>query len=185
MVIKLVFVILSLFLFIYLTLPGPVSVLQFRPLPNSFKSQEEGDTIQVPNVAAYFSNVYRDYATKLYRANFQELTLFPFPPIMINHAPEDAYDFIKDQTQSTYLEEYVYPLRSSLFVNGLEPLEQNGKPRYIGAIPFEVNNGHYDTKVTLRLYTSPLWARLIDWILINISVCLLYIYGKKLVKRKK
>jgi hypothetical protein len=179
---KIIFGIFSLLLLIYLAMPGPESINDFYPLPNSAKSTLSGDTVQVPNVVGYFSDNYRDFATNFYKQNYQQKTIFPFPPLRLNYPPEFAYTAIKDQTQSTYLEEYIYPLRDSLFVNGLEPFYQNGKPKYWGAIKFEDENRLSDTKVTLRYYPSPLWARITVWLGINFSLILLWTLGRRIIK---
>ena len=41
---------------VYLLVPGPSKIEDFPPLPTSTKSALEGDTIQNPNIAAYYSN---------------------------------------------------------------------------------------------------------------------------------
>ena len=55
---KIVLIVSSLLLLIYMLLPGADSITDFPALPDSIKSNLEGDTIQVPNVSAYFSNNY-------------------------------------------------------------------------------------------------------------------------------
>lgn len=168
--IKVVYLVFCLLLLIYLVLPGMGSINQVPALPGSVKSTLSGDTVQVPNVTAYFSNNYRDFVTNYYFRSMTSLNWFPFPPIKLNHPPEFAFQYIKDQTHSTYLEEYTYPLRDSLFVNGLEPFYFDGKPKYWGAAQFSQDGNSYDTKVTLRYYPSTLWARLIVWFGIVISL---------------
>lgn len=167
---------------IYLLLPGAKGIENFRALPNSIKSNLSGDTIQVPNVSAYYSNNYRKFTTEFYSENMKSNTWLPFLPFRINHPPEFAYQYIKDQTQATYLEEYSYFLRDSLFVNGLEPFEENGKPRYWGATQFAQDGQSFDNKVTLRYYPSPVWARLIVWAGIMISIYFLWGQGREMLK---
>jgi hypothetical protein len=180
---KTIFGFFSLIFLVYLILPGPTSVEEFPSLPGSVKSTLDGDTWQVPNVVGYFSNNYRDFATDFYKKNYQRKTLFPFGPIKLNHPPEFAYTAIKDQTQSTYLEEFIYPLRDSLYVNGMEPFEQNGQPKFEGATKFaEGGQGLHDTKVTLRYYPSPLWARLLTWLGVNLAIFLLWKVIRRVLK---
>ncbi|MCL5783779.1 MAG: hypothetical protein M1142_00275 [Patescibacteria group bacterium] len=174
-----VFIIFSLLLLVYLLAPGPSSINDFSPLPASAKSTLSGDTVQVPNVSAYYSDEYRNFTTNFYRQHYQELTKFFFLPIRLNYPPEFAYTAIKDQTESTYLEEYVYPLRDSLFVNGMEPFE-NGLPRYAGAIKFLEAGQAWETKATLRFYPSPLWARGTVWLGINIAFIGLWKLGRRI-----
>lgn len=160
-------------------IPGPKSIKDFPALPDSTKSTLEGDTIQVPNVSAYFSNNYRRFVIPFYLELFTKKTLLPFYPLRLNYPPEFAFTAIKDQTHSTYLEELVYPLRDSLFINGLEPFEENGEPKYLGASLFGVGGINYQTKVTLRYYPSSILVKIIVWLGINISA--VYIY--KLARR--
>jgi hypothetical protein len=177
---KIFFAFFSILLLIYLLMPGPSSVNNFPALPTSAKSTLSGDTWQVPNISAYFSNNYRDFATNFYRENYQKNTLFPFLPLRINHPPELAFTAIKDQTHSTYLEEFYYPLRDSLYVNGLEPYE-NGEARYNGATKFEEEGGIWDTKVTLRFYPSSIITRLLVWLGIMISIVSLWKLSKRII----
>ena len=145
------------------------------------KSTLEGDTIQVPNVAGYFSNNYRGFTTLFFRQEYKENTLFPFGPLRLNYPPEFAFTAIKDQTHSTYLEEFYYPLRDSLFVNGLEPFYEDGTPRYAGAMQFDHQGILNDTKVTLRYYPSSILTRIIVWLGITASVIFLWKLGKKVL----
>ncbi len=172
----------SLAFLVYLLAPGPNSIKDFPALPSAVKSTLEGDTIQVPNVAAYFSDNFRDFVIPFFRKNFESKTRFFFPPLRLNHPPEDAFTFIKDQTQSTYLEELTYPFRDSLFVNGLEPVDENGQPRYWGGDKFEIDGKRFSTKVTLRYYPSSLGSRIIVWIGINLAVVFLVATSGRILK---
>src|SRR3989338_10012717 len=76
----------SLILLVYMIWPIPGKISEFKALPDSEKSALAGDNIsQVPNVAAYFSNNYRDFSVKFYQQNFKELTKLPIPPYMLNY----------------------------------------------------------------------------------------------------
>lgn len=177
-----VFGVFSLTLLVYMFLPGPTSINQFPALPNSIKSTLEGDTIQVPNTAAYFSNNYRELSTNFYRNIYQENTFLPFSAIKLNYPPEFAYTAIKDQTHSTYLEEYIYPLRDSLFINGLEPFYPDGMKRYYGATKFDADDGKlYETKVNIRFYPSSFFAKIFTWLGICLSIYFLWRMGKKIL----
>lgn len=171
--------ILSLFLLIYLLIPGPNSIQDFPALPNSVKSTLDGDTVQVPNVSAYFSNNYRKGVTAFYNQFYQRRSLMFFPPIRLNYPPEYAFVAIKKHTDSTFLEELVYPLRNSLYINGFEPFEQSGGPRYTGAAKFVINGKTYETKMTLRYYPIPWYLRITVWVGINISFLVLIKVGKR------
>jgi hypothetical protein len=166
----------SILFLVYLIWPfGPKSISDFSPLPFSSKSTLSGDTVEVPNVAAYYSNNYRDMVIKYYRNEYQYFTKFFFPPLRLNHPPEDAFVAVKDQTQSTYLEEYSYPLRGTLYVNGLEPFDQTTKQtRFAGATYFDADGQKYETKVTLRFYPTSLASRLVVWLGINIFAIIIF-----------
>lgn len=164
--------------------PGSQSITQFPPLPGSEKSTLEGDTIQIPNVSAYFSDNFRNFATSFYRDNYQKLSNLPFPPITLNHPPEHSWNVIKRHTDSTYLEEYVYPLRDSIYVNGLEFFYEDGTPKFWGSTKFEVGGKSLFTKVTLRFFPSQILTRILVWAGIIISLVFLFKLGKRILFEK-
>lgn len=178
---KYAFIVFSVLLFIYMLWPGPSKISDFYALPSSDKSQLEGDTIQIPNVAAYFSNNFREFVMPFYWANYQASSHLPFPPLKLNHPPEYSWIVIKRHTDSTYLEELVYPLRDSLYVNGLEPFYSDGSPKFWGSTKFEIGKNAWFTKVTLRFYPSNLAVRILVWFGIIASIYLLYRLVKKIV----
>lgn len=180
-VLLILFITGSLIFLLYLVFPGPESVYVFPDLPEASRSTLSGDTVELPNIKAYFSDNYRSSAVPFYQESYLGFTQFPFKPLRLNYPPEFAFTAIKDQTQSTYLEELTYPLRDSLFINGLEPLDESGEPRYLGAIPFEIEEAEYATKVTLRYYPSSIWSRLIMWLGIVVSVYLLWVMSKRII----
>lgn len=161
--------------------PSPNSISNFPPLPDSDKSTLEGDTIQIPNVSAYFSNNFREFVIPFYSQSYQKLTNSPFPPLRLNHPPEYSWIAIKKHTDSTYIEELVYPLRDSLYVNGLEPFDEYGQPKWWGATKFEISKNIWLTKVTLRFYPSNILSRIIVWFGIIISTYLLYKFSQKII----
>ena len=178
---KKTFIISSVLLLVYMAWPGPSKIGDFDRLPNSDKSKLEGDTIQIPNVSAYFSDNFRDFVVPFYSKAYWRKTLLPFPPFRLNYAPEFSWTAIKKHTDTTYLEELVYPLRNSLYINGFEPFEPDGQPRWWGAGKFEVEGHSWYTKNTLRFYPSPLWVRLATWFGISLSIFLIYRLGKKII----
>lgn len=179
--IKKIFLFFSILLFIYMMWPGPSAIANFSALPNSEESTLSGDTWQIPNVVGYFSNNYRNFSIPFYSVNYQKLSHSVFPPIRINHPPEFAFTAIKKHTESTYLEELVYPLRSSLYVNGFEPFYQDGDPKFWGATKFVPTKIPWETKVTLRFYPSPVWVRLLVWLGIVLSVYMAYGLTRKVL----
>lgn len=169
---------------VYLLWPGPGSVSDFKQLPDSLKSREPGDTIENPQRAAFFSDNFRDSVMKFYLGEYQRLNHLPLPPIRINYPPEFAYTAVKDQILSTYLEELVYPMRSSVFVNGFEPFYQDGQPKYKGATTIVVDEKIFATKTTLRFYPSSFFTRIIMWTLVTISLYWLLKLGRRIIDEK-
>lgn len=172
---------------IYIILPGPTKIEDFPPLIPSLKSDLEGDTIQNPNIAAYFSDFQRAEITNFYRFELAKKYFFGLiiPPLKINHPPELAYTYIRDQQESTFLEEYVYPLRESLFVNGYEPTVENAmfnKPSdFVGNHIWYKNEPFY-SKTTIRFYPSPLWPRILVYLGIWVAGLILYKLILKIIK---
>ena len=164
--------------------PQPSQITVFKPLPGSVKSKLEGDTIQIPNVTAYFSNNYRDFVTKFYQEDFQQLSRILFPPYRLNYPPEYSFVAIKKHTDTTYLEEYVYPLKDSLYINGYEPFNPDKSPKYWGASVFEIEAKNWETKATLRLYPSSLWVRLVVWLGISLSIVSIYKLSGRVFRKR-
>lgn len=178
---KKLYLIFSVILLIYMLWPGPTKISDFKVLPDSDKSTLEGDTIQIPNVSAYFSNNFREFVIPFYLANYQEKSKLPFSPLKLNRPPEYSWTAIKKHTDSTYLEELVYPLRDSLYVNGFEPFYSDGSPKFWGSTKFEVNHHNWFTKTTLRFYPSNYFVRIIVWMGIIVSIYFLYKLGRKIL----
>lgn len=159
----------------YLLLPGASSIDDFPALRASAKSNLEGDTIQNPNIAAYFSNFRRDYITYFYK-DFFSRTLIPFvslPVISINRPPEEAFKYVRDQQESTFLEEYVFPMRESIYVNGYDvklanDMYHKGARSFIGD-HYYYGGKYFNTKTTIRYYPSNIILRILiymaSWIL--------------------
>lgn len=171
---------------VYLLWPGPTSIGDVSALPDSVKSTEPGDTTQVTNVAAYFSNMRRKEVTSFYYQEFSYLTIFgiPIPPIKLNRPPEEAYTYIRDQQASTYLEEYIYPPRDSIYVNGFEPFNELGKPYKLGATDIFIDGVFYDTKTTIRYYGSSMVWRLIVYLGIWVGGYFSYLTIKEILRKK-
>lgn len=169
---------------VYILAPGPSSSNDFSPIPKSLKSDEPGDTYQVPNVAAYFSDLDRKGITDFYKGQFRKNFIFGWlPPITLNYPPITAFQYVRDRLeQSTFLEEYVYPLRGSIFVNGYEPsvdreIKKNTKP--ISGGPMEVYGRYFKSKATIRYYPAPWHVSLLTYI----GIWVASLYFAKLLQR--
>jgi hypothetical protein len=174
------FSVFLLFFFIYLILPAP----DIPPLPGSLKSTEPGDTVQVPRVSAYYTDMARRDVTDFYKKNFSKSPLFglPLPVITLNHPPEYSRDVIRDQILSSYLEEYVHPFRDSLYVNGWEPdvyFEDNPSQRAQHQI--FVDEKKYFSKVTLRPFYSNIILRPVIFFGALALFYLLYLLVKRII----
>lgn len=161
--------------------PGPSNISDFKALPNSDKSTLEGDTIQIPNVAGYFSDNYRKYVLAYYLKDYQQNSRLIFPPLRLNHPPEFSWNVIKKHTDSTYLEELVYPLRDSLYVNGFEPFYEDGSPKFWGSVKLNEGKDLWFTKTTLRFYPSKIVVRVLVWLGIISSIYFIHRLGRKIL----
>jgi hypothetical protein len=158
---KIIWVGIGLVISLYLLLPGPK--LPPPDLPGSFKSDEPGDTYQISNVSAYYTNKSRKDVINFYTQYFfrSKILNIPLPGYRFNHPPEYARKVWIDTKKSFYLEELIHPFRESLFVNGLQwrgdiksPPEKRKPSRFL------VGGRVWPTKVSLRWFYSAWWARL-------------------------
>lgn len=150
---------------IYLTLPVPAT----PNLSQAERSDEPGDTWQNPDQKGFYTNSDRKTVLGEMQSKFS-LIFFgnKIPSYRLNYRPEEAFSLVRDQLKSYYLEEIVYPLHSSLFVNGWEPTHS---PMYFGYAEKDIprisfKEVPYVSKVTLKPNTSTVWARIIIWTLI-------------------
>lgn len=141
-ILKIGMIAFNLAAFVYFLIPFP----NLPDLPNSLRSVEPGDTIQLKNVKAYYTNSNRNAVTGFYLKN----TPHPFI-YKINHPPEYARQVIKATTQTYYLEEYVLPFKGSFFVNGYEwKNDVFTKPDARGQNKLLVGTQLFDAKITLK-----------------------------------
>ncbi|MDD4027179.1 MAG: hypothetical protein PHO75_03235 [Candidatus Shapirobacteria bacterium] len=166
----------NIFAIIYLISPVPTP----PDLVNSIKSDEPGDTVQLKNVSAYYTNMTRTEVMNFYKAYYSG----PFR-IIINHPPEKSKEIIKDTIQSYYLEEYVLPFKESLYINGFEwendvftKPEQRSKNKLI------FKGKEYKTKITLRTFPTSIPRRIFAF-LITESVVIFGLYTYKSFLNKK
>lgn len=117
-----------------------------EPLPGSRQSEEEADTEYIFR-RAYFTDFNREEVIAHYQEQFKLSILgIEIPAMRLNYPPEDAQVLIRDQTRSTFLEELVYPLRESFFINGFKPSVAKDEIWYKGV--------HYEQKITVRYVPS-------------------------------
>ena len=166
---------------VYLFPPAP----QTPDLVPSTRSSEEGDTIQNPDQKGFYTQVAREEALSQLQLKYS-FTIFGvrIPSYRLNYRPEEAFGMVRDQLKSSYLEEIVYPMRNSLFVNGYEPLNApiyaNLQREDVPKLFFE--NTPYFAKVTVKPVNSSLLARLFVWTLIFPATYLVFFSLKKSIK---
>jgi len=167
-VFKIIFLFVSVFLFIYVLLPNP----EFpKPPPDAVQSMEPADTETLLR-RAYFTNLNRQEVIEHYKKEFNKGFSIYTP--RLNYPPEESATIIRDQTRSTYLEELVHPLRESVFINGFEPKSE--KDTII------IDGVNWNQKIIVRFVPSSPWIRLIVLALTIASLLLLvreYKYAKK------
>ncbi len=148
----------------YLLLPSP----SIPTVPNSFQSDEPGDTVQHPDQPAYYTDLSRGQVMNHLQNEFSiKFAGYQIPTYRLNYRPEDSTQYVREQLLTYYLEEIVYPLRESLFVNGWNPrLSPISAPLF--DIQYDrwamIREGkEYQSKVTLRGYHSSSLIRLLVW----------------------
>lgn len=174
-----VLVFIAVLLLIYILLPQPKYP---PPLPNSVKSTEEGDTVQIPGVSGYYTDAKRTEVIKFYSESFSRSPFLnlPFFQIKLNHPVEYSRQVIRDPFLASYVEEIIHPFRESLIIAGWEPVNA---PTQLYAVnerlPIIVGEQQYYGKATLRYLGSNLKARVLVFVLATgIGAAIFYNYKK-------
>lgn len=148
---------------IYLIFPVPV----IPDLPESPRSQEPGDTYQIPGVWAYYTHLPRQEAVDFFRQGFSRSSFLRIPLItyVLNHPPEYCKEAIQETRHFDFCEEVIHPLRDSLLVAGWTPSRdveyQKGLKEPL--MEFQADGKTFPTKVTLKIFPSPIWGRILIW----------------------
>ena len=150
---------------VYLSLPTPST----PDLSLAVRSDEAGDTWQHPDQKGFYTDMTRQQVIGEMQSKFvTSISGISIPSYRLNYRPEESFQFVRDQVYSNYLEEIVYPLKDSLFVNGFEPINlpanRHIDPKDIRGVSFK--GQYYLSKVTLRPVTSSVYARILIWTLI-------------------
>jgi hypothetical protein len=160
----------------YLISPTP----QIPDLPNSIVSQEPGDTVQLTNVKAFYTDMPRSEVMEFYRQNYTS----PLR-VNINHPPERAKDIFRNTMQSYYLEELFIPFKQSLYINGFEwENDVFTKPEKRIKNRLEYQGREFKSKVTLRYYPVSVSHRLIILAAFNALFIGLYFLYKPFFSKK-
>ncbi|MCX6726934.1 MAG: hypothetical protein NTY75_03920 [Candidatus Shapirobacteria bacterium] len=171
----LLFFLFNLLAIFYLISPTP----QLKELTNAARSDEPGDTIQLKNVSAYYTNLSRTEIINFYKANYSGLFR-----IILNHPPEKAKTIIRDTTQSYYLEEFILPFKESLFINGYEwenDVFTKPEKRIQNKLIFK--GKEYKAKVTLKTFSTDVPCRLLTFFTIEIGIAGIYIAYKRFLRK--
>ena len=171
-----IIVLFNTFAVLYLISPTPT----LPDLSNSIKSELPGDTTQISNVSAYYTNMSRTEVMNFYKAYYSS----PFR-IILNHPPEKAQDIIVDTIQSYYLQEIVLPFKESLYINGFEwendvftKAENRVKNKLI------YDNKEYQAKITIRRFPVSIPKRLITFFATEIGVIITLFVFKSFLPKK-
>jgi hypothetical protein len=176
-VLKVLFVAFSLLMIFYLALPN----FSFpEPPPGSVQSQEPAD-LESPLRRGYFTNFTRAEVLAWYEAQFNHSSVLgiKLPTILLNYPPEEAQTLIRDQTGSTFLQEYVHPFREGLFINGFQPKTLGNQPH------FYAEGNYYQLKIIIRYVPSSIWVREGVFILTAAMIIVVYRGFRETLRRKK
>jgi hypothetical protein len=169
-------IVFNIYAVIYLISPTPTP----PDLANSVKSDEPGDTIQLKNVSAYYTNMTRTEVINFYKAYYSS----PFR-IILNHPPEKSKEIIKDTIQSYYFEEFALPFKESLFINGFEwenDVFTKPEKRIKNKLIFK--DKEYKAKITLKTIPVSVPKRLIAFFLTEASIISIICLYKSFLKKK-
>lgn len=158
--VKIVFAFFGIALLVYLAWPAPV-------FPNTlwdFVSSTEPADKETPLRRGYYTNLTREQLMSHYVSEFGWGE-------RLNYPPEDAQTLIRDQTQATFLEEVVHPMRESIFIAGNELKPNMGT--------FVVNGKVYKQKVIVKYVGSNIFVRLFTGLS---TLGLIWILGSEWVK---
>jgi hypothetical protein len=177
-ILLIIFVVLNAVFLTYLLIPTPI----LKPLPNSVKSTEPGDTVQLKNVSAYYTNLSRTEIMNFYKSSYTNPIV-----IRLNYPPELSKTIFRDTIQSYYLEEFSIPFKESLYVNGFEwenDVFTKPEKRIKNKLFFE--GVEYRSKITLKTFPTSIPARILSFFSMEFSIILVgYIYLKFLRKHGK
>lgn len=168
-------IIFNLIAIFYLITPSP----QLPDLANSVKSDLPGDTVQIENVSAYFTNMTRTEVINFYKSHYSG----PFR-INLNHPPEKAKKIIVDTIPSYYFEEFILPFKESLYINGFEwandvfTKEEN---RIKNKIIYQEKE--YKSKITIRTFPNNITQRLIAFFFTELSIIAAFYLIKSVFKK--
>ena len=166
----------NIFAIIYLISPIPT----LPDLVNSAKSNEPGDTIQLKNVSAYYTNMTRTEVMNFYKTYYSG----PFR-IILNHPPERSKEIIKDTIQSYYFEEFVLPFKESLYINGFEwenDVFTKAENRVKNKLIFK--DKEYKAKITIKTFPTSIPKRITAFLFTEATIIFAFCIYKSFLKKE-
>lgn len=150
----------------YLALPDYEFPL---PPPDSIQSQEPSDT-ETPLRRGYYTNYSRQEVLDWYKMQFEKSGFLglSMPTPLLNYPPEYAESIIRDQTSSSFLQEYTHPLRESIYINGFKPQTEGSKPAFV------VNGEERSQKIIIRVVSGNIWVRETLFLLSAFMLAIIY-----------
>ena len=111
--------------------------------------------------------------------------LLIFSPVILNYPPNDTSKFIrKYYISTTFLEEYVYPLHGSVYVNGYEPYIESEllkKPHSSLGDRMQIGDKFFVSKATIRYMPNSWYIRILVYFGIWISIFGIIRVGRKVL----
>jgi len=175
--IKIFLLVFNIFALIYLLYPTP----KLKDLPDSIRSQEPGDTVQMKNVSGYYTNLSRTEVINFYRSIYYG----PFL-IRLNHPPELAKTIFRDTMKSYYLEEFHLPFKESIYINGYE--WQNDvftKPENRNKNKLLYEGREYLSKINIKIIPTPIPLRLLAFFITELSIIGVIVLYLKFFRKKR
>lgn len=161
-----IFVVFNVLSVLYLISPTPV----IPDLVNSAKSDLPGDTTQISNVSAYYTNMTRTEVINFYKSYYYGLF-----KIELNHPPEKAKDIIVNTIQSYYFEEFILPFKESLYINGFEwenDVFTKQEKRIKNKLVYQ--DKEYKAKITICTFPTSIPRRLLSFFFTEFSIITIF-----------
>jgi hypothetical protein len=167
----------NIFIIVYLISPTP----KLPNLVNSAKSDEPGDTIQLKNVSAYYTNMTRTEVMNFYKTYYSG----PFR-IILNHPPERSKEIIRDTIRSYYFEEFILPFKESIYINGFEwenDVFTLPEKRVKNKLIFKEKE--YKAKITIKTFPTSKTKRILAFLFTEAAIISSFCIYKSFLKKKK
>ena len=169
---KIFYILIFSILLIYVIIPAP----EFPLPPNDSLQSNEPADLESPLRRSYFTNFTREEVMNHYKDQLSKSTFLgiALPIYSFNYPPEEAQTIIRDQTNSTFLEEIVHPFRMSVFINGYEPKIEKG-------VVFFEDNRFWRQKIIVKYVESYIGVRILIVFLTALFTWFILVEFKKFI----